>query len=263
MRCFLITLLACAVLPAGAGAATVSRTGGTLRYEAAKGERISAWVTETSGGAFLVRHGKSAHQRLVRGAGCKRNHTRELRCAGQGVVRVELSLKRARTSNVTVEDVRVAVVARGSARENLVLFRRTPDFTYDGGPGRDSVNVANPDGHSTIRLGAGLDFFAGPLSSFSPDSTATFAVDGGAGRDSLVGGPGADSLDGGTGSDTLDGGGGADTLAGGSGADTVVFTHAPLPDNGAFSVTLDGERNDGKAGQAAGAQPGGWVLRRR
>jgi hypothetical protein len=125
----------------------------------------------------------------------------------------------------------------------------TSDFTYDGGPSRDSVNVESPDGRFAIRLGAGLDYFAGPLDTV--DSTATFAVDGGAGRDTLIGGPGVDSLEGGTGSDTLDGSGGADTLAGGPETDTVVFTHAPLPGDRAFSVTLDGRRNDGTAGQDA------------
>jgi Ca2+-binding RTX toxin-like protein len=118
------------------------------------------------------------------------------------------------------------------------------------------VNVENLDGHSTIRLGAGLDFFSGPLDTFhgSRNSTATFAVDGGQGRDRLVGGPAADSLDGGTGADTLEGAGGADTLTGGAGSDTAVFgTLTPDPDHdaGPISVTLDGQRNDGSAGQDA------------
>jgi RTX calcium-binding nonapeptide repeat (4 copies) len=254
MRILLIALLAVAALPALADAATVSRTRGTLRYEAAKGERVSGSITETSGGGFLVRVAKQPHQpRLVAGAGCKHSGPRELRCAGQGVVRLEISLKRARTTSVTVQDVRVPVAARGSGGVNAMFVSGTPDFTYDGGPSRDNVNVESPDGHFTIRLGAGLDYFAGPLDTLngSRDSTATFAVDGGAGRDRLIGGPGVDSLEGGSGSDSLEGSGGADTLAGGPGTDTVVFTHAPLPGNGAFSVTLDGQRNDGTAGQNA------------
>jgi hypothetical protein len=248
MRILLIALLAVAALPALADAATVSRAGGALRYVAAKGERVSASITETGGGAFLVRIAKRPHQpRPVAGGGCKRSGPRELRCAGQGVVRLEISLTRARTTSVTVEDVRVRVAARGSRGMNVMFVRGTPDFTYDGGPSRDNVNVESPDGRFTIRLGAGLDYFAGgPF-----DSTATFAVDGGAGRDRLIGSAGVDSLEGGPGSDSLEGGGGADTLAGGPGADTVVFTHAPLPGNGAFSVTLDGQRNDGTAGQDA------------
>ena len=109
------------------------------------------------------------------------------------------------------------------------------------------MNVENLDGHSTIRLGAGLDFFSGPLDTFhgSRNSTATFAVDGGQGRDRLVGGPAADSLE---------GAGGADTLTGGAGSDTAVFgTLTPDPDHdaGPISVTLDGHRNDGSAGQDA------------
>ena len=109
MRILLIALLAVAALPAAADAATVSRTGGTLRYEAGKGERVSWEITETTGGAFLTRTAKRVHQRLIPGAGCKRSRAREIRCAGQGVARVVISLKRARTSAVALRDIRVAV----------------------------------------------------------------------------------------------------------------------------------------------------------
>jgi Ca2+-binding RTX toxin-like protein len=54
------------------------------------------------------------------------------------------------------------------------------------------------------------------------DSTAGFAIDAGAGHDTLTGGRGADSLAGGTGNDRLDGRAGTDTLAGGAGNDTYV-----------------------------------------
>jgi hypothetical protein len=255
MRILLIALLACAALPATADAATVTRTGDTLRYEAGKGERISWQVTETGDGAFLARLSKRVHQRLVPGAGCKRSRAREIRCPGQGVARVEISLKRARKSAVELLDIRVAVAATGSKGMNTISVSRTPDFTYDGGPGRDDVSVGdNPGSHSTIRLGAGADLFSGQPESIlgTGDSAATFTVDGGPGRDSLMGGPGADSLDGGTGSDTLDGDRGADTLTGGPGADTAVFgSFDPNHDDGAISVTLDGRRNDGTAGQNA------------
>ena len=206
MRILLIALLAVAAFPAAADAATVSRTDGTLRYQAGKGERISGSVTETSSGAFVARSDKSARQRLdpwrpAASAGGQR----EIRCAGQGVARVEISLKRARTSTFRLEDVHVAVAAVGSPGANTMSFTRTPDFTYDGGPKRDDVEVRDsPGGHSTIRLGAGADFFDGqPPALYTPDSTATFTVDGGPGRDYLMGGPGADSLAGGPGSDSL------------------------------------------------------------
>jgi hypothetical protein len=205
VRILLIALLAVAALPAAADAATVSRTGGTLRYEAGKGERISGSVIETRGGAFLARSDTRAHQRLVPGAGCKRGRPHALRCAGQGVARVEISLKRGRTSRFMVQDVRVAVAAVGSAGMNSTQFRRTPEFTYDGGAKRDDVAVRDsPGGHSTIRLGAGADFFDGqPPALGAPDSTATSTVEGGPGRDYPI------------------------------------------------SVTLDGQRNDGTAGQDA------------
>ena len=90
MRFFLVVLVACAALPAGAEAAVVSRTGGTLHYEAAKGERIVATLGETSGGAFVVRRANSPHQRLRPGAGGKRPPPRAVRCAGQSDARVHL-----------------------------------------------------------------------------------------------------------------------------------------------------------------------------
>jgi hypothetical protein len=257
MRILVTALLACAALPAAANAATVSRTGGTLRYEAGKGERISWQVTQTSDGVFLTRVAKNVHQRLTPGAGCKRSHAHEIRCAGQGVARVAISLKRARKSAVDLLDIRVAVTATGSKGMNSISVSRTPDFTYDGGPGRDDVSVRdNPGGHSTIRLGAGADFFSGqPESSLGTgDSAGTSTVDGGAGSDQLMGGPGADALDGGAGSDALVCEGGADTLTGGPGTDTATFGHFTLhpdQDDGPISVTLDGERNDGTAGQNA------------
>ena len=256
MRILLIALLAVAALPAAADAATLSRTGGTLRYKAAKGERISVQLTESSAGVFLARSAKNVRQRLVPGAGCRRGGAREVRCAGQGVTRVEISLKRARTSTFRLEDVHVAVAAVGSPGANTMIFTRTPDFTYDGGPKKDDVVARDsPGGHSTIRLGAGADFFDGqPPALGAPDSTATFTVDGGAGRDALNGGPAADSLEGGPGADSLFGGGGADTLTGGPGIDTVDFTSfslIPNHDDGPISVTLDGQRNDGTAGQNA------------
>src|SRR4051794_22244087 len=196
MRILLMALLAVAALPAVADAATVSRTGGTLRYEAGRGERISGSVIETGGGAFLARSDKRAHQRLVPGAGCKRGRAHELRCAGEGVARVQISLKRARTSSFfMVQDVRVGVAAVGSAGTNSMLFTRTPDFTYDGGPKRDDVAVReSPGGHSTIHLGAGADYFdRQPPALGTPHSTPTVTVHRGAGRDYPLPGTRGDS----------------------------------------------------------------------
>src|SRR3954454_10574352 len=115
MRILLIALLAVAALPALADAATVSRAGSALRYEAAKGERVSASITQTGGGGFLVRIAKRPHQpRPVAGAGCRRSVARELRCAGQRVAPREISPTRARITGVTVEAVGVPVPPGGS-----------------------------------------------------------------------------------------------------------------------------------------------------
>ena len=132
MRCLLISLLAVAVLPAAADAATVSRTGGTLRYAAGKGERISAEFVETSGPAFLVRRRRtstsvSSRRRLparpnprgpLRGSG---RHARgDLAEAGsEGFV---CGARRSRHSR-----------CRRFGGQELDILRTYADFTYDGG----------------------------------------------------------------------------------------------------------------------------------
>jgi hypothetical protein len=67
----------------------------------------------------------------------------------------------------------------------------------------------------------------------------------GAGGDELSGGPGDDRLDGGAGDDALTGGAGTDDLAGGAGEDFVRYDDATGP----VTVSLDGTRNDGAAGE--------------
>ena len=127
-----------------------------------------------------------------------------VRCAGQGVARVEISLTRARTSSVTVQDVRVAVAAVGSPGMNTLFFSGTPDFTYDGGAGPRqmwmwraraaaprSVSAPAPTS-STVQLdrSIGSRRLARDVRRRRRRRAAT----------RLIGGPGADSLDGGTGS---------------------------------------------------------------
>jgi Ca2+-binding RTX toxin-like protein len=93
-------------------------------------------------------------------------------------------------------------------------------------------------------------------------------MDGGAGPDSLTGGPGRDvlngggnddllkggggddSFNGGHGNDTLDGGSGKDGMVGGTGNDTTTY----LSRTTAVTVTLDGQANDGAAGERDNVQ---------
>ena len=63
--------------------------------------------------------------------------------------------------------------------------------------------------------------------------------------DQLVGDGGTDTLGGGLGNDTLDGGAGADSIAGDGGDDTVTYASRTAP----VSVAIDGQANDGEAGE--------------
>jgi Ca2+-binding RTX toxin-like protein len=67
--------------------------------------------------------------------------------------------------------------------------------------------------------------------------------------DSLYGRAGNDALLGLGGKDELDGGPGADGISGGSGDDSVSYTGAPV------NVTLDGQANDGAAGEGDNVLP--------
>jgi hypothetical protein len=79
----------------------------------------------------------------------------------------------------------------------------------------------------------------------------SLTLDGGDGDDKIVGSPGADELNGGPGHDILEPGGGADRVNGGPGFDEASFCDTPDP----VSMTLDGQPNDGVAGQKARLGP--------
>jgi Ca2+-binding RTX toxin-like protein len=68
-------------------------------------------------------------------------------------------------------------------------------------------------------------------------------------NDSLYGRAGNDALLGLAGDDELDGGPGADGISGGPGDDSVSYTGAPV------NVTLDGQANDGAAGEGDNVLP--------
>jgi Ca2+-binding RTX toxin-like protein len=69
--------------------------------------------------------------------------------------------------------------------------------------------------------------------------------------DVLRGGPGPNVLAGGAGADDLDGGAGPDLLVGGSGRDRADYSGRRAP----VDVTLDGQANDGAAGEGDSVDP--------
>ncbi|ETD81921.1 Hint domain-containing protein [Rhodobacter capsulatus] len=102
-------------------------------------------------------------------------------------------------------------------------------------------------GNDSIRAGAGNDTVTG--------NAGNDTIDGGAGNDRLSGNDGNDLILGGAGNDTLDGGAGDDTLAGGAGADSITGgSGMDYADYSASSgaVTIDLSRWSAAGGDAAG-----------
>lgn len=116
-----------------------------------------------------------------------------------------------------------------------------------GGPGADVI--CGGDGADELIGGGGNDVLIGGL--------GADVLGGGPGRDTLAGGGGSDVLDGGTQDDTMYGGmdqdrfpatagrDGADVFAGGLGHDTADYSARATP----VAVSLDGQANDGAAGE--------------
>lgn len=123
----------------------------------------------------------------------------------------------------------------GLTHVNGALSNYNPPMQLSLGAGDDVVQAG--DGDDVIDVGDGDDSVTNYL--------GNDRVEGGAGDDRLVGGRNADTLLGGDGADQLDGGLGADVLQGGSGFDSVSYAARTA----AVSVSLDGQANDGEAGE--------------
>jgi Ca2+-binding RTX toxin-like protein len=114
----------------------------------------------------------------------------------------------------------------------------------DGSGGGGGDRVEGEAGNDVLSGGAGADTVDGGDGLDSVNGSEVGLV-GGDGGDELIGGPGADVLRGGRGNDVLDGGLGPDYIDGGSETDTVTYADRTRK----VSVTLDGQDNDGEAGE--------------
>jgi Ca2+-binding RTX toxin-like protein len=130
------------------------------------------------------------------------------------------------------------------------------DFSWRTQP----LDVALPDTATGIAVGEdGLRSVEGILGGSGDDiltgNSRRSVLVGGAGDDILNGADGDDALDGGPGDDGLAGGSGNDVLAGDAGTDTARYDTTGLP----VEATLDGEANDGPAGESDNVGPDGDV----
>ncbi len=134
----------------------------------------------------------------------------------------------ARAGDDSISAVGIALFARGQGGNDVLRGGRSLDG-LDGGSGDDRLTGGRD--HDAIEGGPGADL-----------------VRGGEGSDWLIGDDGDDTLIGGSGDDTFISAAspdGADAFDGGLGVDTVAYSAR----TGDLRLSVDGEANDGEAGE--------------
>ena len=139
----------------------------------------------------------------------------------------------------------------GGAGNDTFVFTPGVSARFRGGPGTDTLDCSHAAHGVKIDLphvGSAVSIenvVGSPFADTLIGNAAANRLLGAGGDDKLLGGGGDDVLDGGAGDDVMVGGAGADTFAGGPGTDTVSYAQDPLP----VAVTIDGQANDGTAGE--------------
>ena len=139
----------------------------------------------------------------------------------------------------------------GGAGNDTFVFTPGVGVRLRGGPGSDTLDCSQATHGVKVDLAhlgleASIENVVGsPFADTLIGNAAANHLAGAGGDDKLFGGGGDDLLDGGAGDDAMVGGAGADTFVGGPGTDTVSYARDPLP----VTVTVDGQANDGEAGE--------------
>jgi hypothetical protein len=183
-----------ALLPAAAGAGTISSANGRLAFAAAPGETNDLSIA-TGADSNVV---KDAGAPLTAGPGCQSKPDGSAECSvGPAVIAVDLGDM---NDVLTLTGSLPAEVNGGAGNDTL-----------HGGPGDDVFR--GDAGDDTLQGSDGKDTLIG--------ADGADALDGGEGDDSLEGGAGKDTLNGQGGNDTLTAGDGNDVLGGGDGNDRL------------------------------------------
>jgi Ca2+-binding RTX toxin-like protein len=127
-------------------------------------------------------------------------------------------------------------IVDGGTGDDRITVRDREGVVARGGPGDDVIDADIPITHDDAEQGATLDGGSG-----------ADRLDGAKVKDILIGGPGNDTLLGRDGDDTLDGGDGSDTIDGGDSHNGDTLTYADRSTS--HDISLDGDRNDGAAGE--------------
>lgn len=187
---------------------------------------------------------------VTAGTGCTSASDSEAICGLAGVGRI-VAKGGAGDDEIAVTASLPALIEGGSGADELtgggrddVLDGGMGGDVMEGGGGTDTVTYAARTAPVTVRLDAlDNDGESGERDRVGADVENVRA---GAGNDTLVGSSAANVLEGGSGDDYLEPGLGRDTIAGGPGTfDRVAYPGSPGP----VSITLDGLRNDGMAGE--------------
>jgi hypothetical protein len=227
------------VLPAGASAATVAATDGTIAFTAASGEANNLTVSHAGGS---VRFSDPAVSAMTAGPGCSVSGPQRVDCAAVDPKRIVVDLGDG-NDRLSGQSLVPFSAYGGLGNDQIGLFGG--DDVVDAGSGNDTVDTGWGD--DTIDGGEGADSIGGGYGrdrvvyssrsaavSVSLDDVANDGasgegdnvrptvddVTGGSGNDTLTGDDGANGLTGGLGDDVLSGAGGADSLDGGAGTDS-------------------------------------------
>lgn len=229
LRLLCFALLALALLPAAASAATITKTDATITY-IADAQEINDVSISLAGDVYTVNEQGNAPGKggitVKDGGGCQvatQGNTTTATCPAAGVTLLD--------------------VETGDQGDTVRILAPTASRIL-GGDGIDSLTGGDgPDqifgevGTDTLNGGGGDD----QLSGGADDDT----LNGGAGNDTLNGDDQNDTLNGDDGDDTLKGGAGGDALNGGAGRDTADYSDRGNP----LTITIDGQAGDGEQGE--------------
>ena len=220
-RLLIAGLAVAAALPATASAATLTQEGDALVFRAAAGEANFVTISSQEGKLTISDDALNAAP-----AGCTRLDVGyPWVCDVPGSVRVEL----------------------GDGDDRGFVMHDAPaiPIAYSGGEGKDRINSVRT-APVTINGDGGDDELE------SEDGSDI--LDGGAGADQLTGAGGDDQLRGGDGDDLLKPDAykdGNDVVDGGGGFDKIEdWSDDPSRSQRAINLTLDGQANDGRTGEA-------------
>jgi Ca2+-binding RTX toxin-like protein len=204
------TIFALPAFAGAASAATVSRSGTTITYQAAAGETNSTVVTRSGSDFTFTETGPTGQ--LTNGANCIQVSNNVVRCTQSNPTIVANLLDQNDTFSASGVTTPVSV-------------------TFNGGSGDDTLSA--PDVNTTLNGDDGND----TLNGANGDDT----LNGGNNDDQLFGNGGADSLNGGAdaGMDRMTGGDKDDVLDGGPGIDRAIYS------TGNTTITIDNVANDG------------------